>query len=54
MAPRLPPRFGPRLLPRLGEDKVAKNRVRRVEPAPPFETGFIVLTDPEGNEFCLD
>ncbi|GGM24688.1 hypothetical protein GCM10011608_06900 [Micromonospora sonchi] len=88
MAPRLPPRFGPRLLPRLGEDKVAKNRVhldvrtapglagekrmaaletecdrlvalgaarvRRVEPAPPFETGFIVMTDPEGNEFCLD
>ena len=29
-------------------------RVRRFEPAPPFETGFIVMTDPEGNEFCLD
>jgi hypothetical protein len=29
-------------------------RVRRVEPAPPMETGFIVMTDPEGNEFCLD
>ncbi|MFI7551452.1 VOC family protein [Micromonospora sediminimaris] len=29
-------------------------QVRRVEPAPPLETGFIVLTDPEGNEFCLD
>ncbi|GIJ31010.1 MULTISPECIES: VOC family protein [Micromonospora] len=29
-------------------------QVRRVEPAPPLEAGFIVLTDPEGNEFCLD
>ena len=29
-------------------------RMRRVEPAPPMETGFIVMTDPEGNEFCLD
>ena len=29
-------------------------RVRRVEPAPPMEAGFLVLTDPEGNEFCLD
>lgn len=29
-------------------------RVRRVEPDPPLETGFIVMTDPEGNEFCLD
>lgn len=29
-------------------------RVRRFEPAPPLETGFIVMTDPEGNEFCLD
>ncbi|WP_232666725.1 VOC family protein [Pseudonocardia sp. TRM90224] len=29
-------------------------RVRRVEPAPPMEAGFIVMTDPEGNEFCLD
>ena len=25
-----------------------------VEPAPPLETGFITMTDPEGNEFCLD
>ena len=30
------------------------SRVRRVEPAPPMETGFILMTDPEGNEFCLD
>jgi hypothetical protein len=29
-------------------------RVRRHEPEPPMETGFIVMTDPEGNEFCLD
>ncbi len=29
-------------------------RVRRHEPAPPMSGGFIVLTDPEGNEFCLD
>ncbi len=29
-------------------------RVRRFEPDPPMSAGFIVLTDPEGNEFCLD
>ncbi|WP_217144976.1 VOC family protein [Streptomyces sp. AC627_RSS907] len=29
-------------------------RVRRFEPAPPMSAGFIVMTDPEGNEFCLD
>ncbi len=29
-------------------------RVRRTEPDPPFESGFIVMIDPEGNEFCLD
>ena len=29
-------------------------RLARHEPAPPMETGFIVLADPEGNEFCLD
>ncbi|MCP3012410.1 VOC family protein [Nocardiopsis dassonvillei] len=29
-------------------------RVRRHEPEPPVETGFIVMADPEGNEFCLD
>ena len=29
-------------------------RVRRAEPEPPFSFGFIVMTDPEGNEFCLD
>ncbi|TQC49887.1 VOC family protein [Rhodococcus sp. WS4] len=29
-------------------------RVARFEPAPPLQGGHIVLTDPEGNEFCLD
>ncbi|WP_280463040.1 VOC family protein [Nocardia carnea] len=30
------------------------SRVQRFEPNPPMESGFIVMTDPEGNEFCLD
>ncbi|MFI0901220.1 VOC family protein [Streptomyces sp. NPDC020983] len=29
-------------------------RGRRHEPEPPLAAGHIVLTDPEGNEFCLD
>ncbi|KOX15760.1 VOC family protein [Nocardiopsis sp. NRRL B-16309] len=29
-------------------------RLRRDEPAPPWSAGFIVMADPEGNEFCLD
>ncbi|MFT3969813.1 MAG: VOC family protein [Micropruina sp.] len=29
-------------------------RVQRFEPAPPLSGGFIVMRDPEGNEFCLD
>lgn len=29
-------------------------RVRRHEPAPHLGQGHIVMTDPEGNEFCLD
>jgi Glyoxalase-like domain len=29
-------------------------RVSRSEPEPPMSGGFIVMTDPEGNEFCLD
>ncbi|GAA4011914.1 VOC family protein [Allokutzneria multivorans] len=29
-------------------------RVRRDDPEPPMNAGFIVMTDPEGNEFCLD
>jgi hypothetical protein len=27
---------------------------RRFEPEPPMSAGHFVLTDPEGNEFCLD
>lgn len=30
------------------------SRVRRFEPDLPMEDGFIVMVDPEGNEFCLD
>ncbi len=29
-------------------------RQRRYEPAPPLGAGHIIMTDPEGNEFCLD
>ena len=29
-------------------------RVCRYEPEPPMSAGFIVMADPEGNEFCLD
>lgn len=29
-------------------------RLRRHEPNPPMDGGFIVMQDPEGNEFCLD
>jgi hypothetical protein len=29
-------------------------RVRRFEPGTEFSDGFIVMSDPEGNEFCLD
>ncbi|APE21258.1 MULTISPECIES: VOC family protein [Streptomyces] len=29
-------------------------RLRRFEPDPPMSTGWIVMADPEGNEFCLD
>lgn len=29
-------------------------RLRRIDPNPPMEAGFIVMQDPEGNEFCLD
>ncbi|GGR42066.1 hypothetical protein J2S40_001610 [Nocardioides luteus] len=29
-------------------------RVSRHEPEPPMSNGFIVMQDPEGNEWCLD
>jgi hypothetical protein len=30
------------------------SRLRRDEPAMPMSAGYIVMADPEGNEFCLD
>lgn len=30
------------------------HRLQRVEPHPPMGNGYIVMQDPEGNEFCLD
>jgi glyoxalase superfamily protein len=30
------------------------HRVRRFDPQPPLALGTITMTDPEGNEFCLD
>lgn len=29
-------------------------RLERFEPAPPMSHGYLVMQDPEGNEFCLD
>ncbi|GAA4834738.1 VOC family protein [Garicola koreensis] len=29
-------------------------RMERHDPQPPISIGFIVMADPEGNEFCLD
>jgi hypothetical protein len=29
-------------------------KLKRFEPEPPMSGGFIVMQDPEGNEFCLD
>lgn len=34
--------------------ELGAQRLERVDPNPPMETGFIVMADPEGNEFCLD
>ena len=41
-------RLGPRLV------ELGAHRLRRHEPEPPMSKGFIVMQDPEGNEFCLD
>lgn len=30
------------------------SRLQRFDPDPPMSHGFIVMGDPEGNEFCLD
>ncbi|MFW5471154.1 VOC family protein [Knoellia sp. CPCC 206435] len=34
--------------------ELGATRDHRVEPKPPMELGFLVMADPEGNEFCLD
>lgn len=34
--------------------ELGATRLARHEPAPPMSIGFIVMADPEGNEFCLD
>lgn len=34
--------------------QLGATRVQRFEPEAPTSLGFIVMTDPEGNEFCLD
>ncbi|MFE3201645.1 VOC family protein [Embleya sp. NPDC055664] len=35
-------------------EALGAKRVHRQDPTPPLEAGHIVMTDPEGNEFCLD
>lgn len=35
-------------------EALGASRVRRVDPDGAMEAGFIVMQDPEGNEFCLD
>jgi hypothetical protein len=30
------------------------SRLERFDPDPPMSHGFLVMADPEGNEFCLD
>jgi hypothetical protein len=34
--------------------QLGATRLGRYDPAPPMSAGHIVMTDPEGNEFCLD
>lgn len=34
--------------------ELGATRVERFDPSPPMDAGHIVMTDPEGNEFCLD
>jgi hypothetical protein len=33
---------------------VGATRLHRFEPEPPMSSGYVVMRDPEGNEFCLD
>jgi hypothetical protein len=35
-------------------EALGATRVKVFTPEPPMEAGFIVMQDPEGNEFCLD
>jgi catechol 2,3-dioxygenase-like lactoylglutathione lyase family enzyme len=35
-------------------EALGATRSQRFEPDPPMSHGFIVMHDPEGNEFCLD
>ena len=35
-------------------EALGATRVKVFSPEPPMEAGFIVMQDPEGNEFCLD
>jgi hypothetical protein len=35
-------------------EALGATRAYRIDPAPPMESGFITMQDPEGNEFCLD
>jgi catechol 2,3-dioxygenase-like lactoylglutathione lyase family enzyme len=35
-------------------EALGATRFKVFSPEPPMETGFIVMQDPEGNEFCLD
>lgn len=35
-------------------EELGAKRIKRFEPEPPLSGGFIVMADPEGNEFCLD
>ena len=34
--------------------QLGARRLERFEPDPPLSQGFLVMADPEGNEFCLD
>ncbi len=35
-------------------ETLGATRLRRFEPGEEMSDGFIVMQDPEGNEFCLD
>lgn len=35
-------------------EELGARHLERFDPAPPLESGHLVMVDPEGNEFCLD